>query len=101
MTLREVLDLHLGRKQARSPNTESEYRRIFNLYMEPWLERPIKWLGNHQEEIERLHEIITREGWDTETKKGRGYKKRKPARSTANGSRWACDGGDRRSAITR
>ncbi len=49
------------------------------------MDKSLVWLGEHQEVIEQLHDFITKNGWDTAARKGRGRKKRKPAPYAANG----------------
>ena len=85
MTLREAVDLHLGRKKERSPQTLADYQRIFRTYLTDWMDKPIRLLAENPHEIEQLHDRISRQGWDTESIKGRGRKKRKPAPYSANG----------------
>lgn len=84
-TLRDAVEFHMGRKRERSEKTLLEYRRIFNTHLNGFMDKSLQWLGEHQEEIEKLHDDITNNGWDTGTKRVRGWRKRKPAPYAANG----------------
>lgn len=85
-TLRDAVQLHLyDRKKERSDKTISGYEKIFKTHLAHLMDKPLTWLGANQSIIEALHDAITRRGWDSESRKGRGRKKRKPAPYAANG----------------
>lgn len=85
-TLAEAVQLHLyERKRERSEKTIREYQRIFDTHLKTLMDTSLVWIGQHQEEIEKLHDSITRCGWDTGTQRIRGWRKRKPAPYAANG----------------
>ena len=85
-TLRDAVKLHLyERNKQRSEKTITEYQRIFDTHMAHLMDKPVTWLGANQIVIRNLHETITRRGYDSEARKGRGRRKRKPAPYSANG----------------
>jgi integrase len=85
-TLADAVRLHLyERKKERSEKTIREYEKVFNTHLKPFMDKSLVWLGEHQEVVEQLHDYITKNGWDTEARKGRGRKKRRPAPYAANG----------------
>lgn len=85
-TLADAVRLHLHeRKRERSEKTIKEYQKIFDTHLKDLMDKPVTFLGANQILIENLHDTISRRGWDTESRKGRGRKKRKPAPYAANG----------------
>lgn len=85
-TLKDAIQAHLyERKKERSDKTVKEYEKSFNTHLSDFFTKPLKWIGEHQELIEKRHDEVTRRGADTEAIKGRGKRKRKPAPYAANG----------------
>lgn len=68
------------------PKTVEEYRKISSVYLKPWLDVPVTELAARHAEIKALHATITREGFDTSSMKGRGYRPQK------KGSPYAANG---------
>lgn len=68
------------------PKTVEEYRKIFTVYLKPWLDVPVTELAARHAEFRTLHATITREGFDTSAMKGRGYRPQK------KGSPYAANG---------
>jgi len=87
--LREAVDLHISGRPDRPlrDKTAAEYRKIFEVYLKPWLDLPITEIAARQEEFQALHTSITREGYDTSPMDGkRGYRpRRKGSPYAANG----------------
>lgn len=85
-TLADAVQLHLyERKKERSEKTIAEYQKVFDSHLKHLMDKPMTFLGANQFIIEELHDQITKCGWDTGTKKARGWKNRKPAPYAANG----------------
>jgi integrase len=85
-TLRDAIQAHLyERKKERSDKTLKGYENAFNTHLSDFMTKPLKWIGEHQELIEKRHDEVTRRGADTEAIDGRGKRKRKPAPYAANG----------------
>lgn len=85
-TLREAVDLHLNkRRKVRSEKTITEYQKIFDTHLRDWMDRPVTWIGANKAAIVDLHDHITKHGWDTSARKGRGARPRKGSPYAANG----------------
>lgn len=85
-TLRDAVRLHLDESpKIRSEKTVHEYRKIFDTHLRDWMDRPLIDIGADKPGLVALHSEITKHGWDTESREGRGRKKRKGAPYSANG----------------
>ena len=69
----------------RSEKTIRDYRKIFNTHLLDWLDRPYVRLVRIRRDWSSLHSEITKHGWDTERRVGRGRRKRKGSPYAANG----------------